>query len=403
MSESGRSDKLSILTATTLFPNAVQPSHGIFVETRLRKLVQSGEVRAEVLAPVAYVPPLIRYAGGDRLRHIPVCEQRNDLTVYHPRYLVIPKLGMNLAPYTLYRVMQRALRARLAAGARFDLIDAHYFYPDGVAAAWLGQEFGLPVVITARGTDINLIPQFSKPRRRILEAVNVAAASITVCQALKDEMVELGAPAGKITVLRNGVDLERFRRLDRDAMRAKWGLKGFTLVSVGLLIERKGHHLAIEALSGLPDVTLLIAGAGPELQSLQQLAHRLGVAERVRFLGSLDQPALCEVYNAADACVLASSREGWANVLLEAMASGTPVVASAVWGTPEVVAAPEAGLLLEERSGQAIVKAVTALRQAMPERAQTRRYAEQFDWQPTTLGQLDIFRRAIANYPKRAA
>jgi glycosyltransferase involved in cell wall biosynthesis len=169
------------------------------------------------------------------------------------------------------------------------------------------------------------------------------------------------------------------------------------------LIERKGHHLAIEALAGLADVTLLIAGAGPELPSLQQLAHRLGVAERVRFLGSLDQSRLCELYNAADICVLASSREGWANVLLEAMASGTPVVASAVWGTPEVVAAPEAGLLMEERSAQGIVKAVTALRQAMPERSRTRVYAEQFDWQPTTQGQLDIFRRAIADYPKRAA
>lgn len=403
MSDSGRSDKLSILTATTLFPNTVQPAHGIFVETRLRKLVQSGQVRAEVLAPVAYVPPLIRYAGGDKLRDIAPIERRNDLTVYHPRYLVVPKFGMNLAPHTLYRAMRRALRQRLAAGARFDLIDAHYFYPDGVAAAWLGQEFGLPVVITARGTDINLIPQFSKPRRRILEAAGAAAASITVCRALKDEMIELGASAGKITVLRNGVDLERFRLLDRDAMRAKWDVKGFTLVSVGLLIERKGHHLAIEALAGLADVTLLIAGAGPELPSLQQLAHRLGVAERVRFLGSLDQSRLCELYNAADICVLASSREGWANVLLEAMASGTPVVASAVWGTPEVVAAPEAGLLMEERSAQGIVKAVTALRQAMPERSRTRVYAEQFDWQPTTQGQLDIFRRAIADYPKRAA
>lgn len=403
MSDSGRSDKLSILTATTLFPNTVQPAHGIFVETRLRKLVQSGQVRAEVLAPVAYVPPLIRYAGGDKLRDIASIEQRNGLTVYHPRYLVVPKFGMNLAPHTLYRAMRRALRQRLAAGARFDLIDAHYFYPDGVAAAWLGQEFGLPVVITARGTDINLIPQFSKPRRRILEAAGAAAASITVCRALKDEMIELGASAGKITVLRNGVDLERFRLLDRDAMRAKWDVKGFTLVSVGLLIERKGHHLAIEALAGLADVTLLIAGAGPELPSLQQLAHRLGVAERVRFLGSLDQSRLCELYNAADICVLASSREGWANVLLEAMASGTPVVASAVWGTPEVVAAPEAGLLMEERSAQGIVKAVTALRQAMPERSRTRVYAEQFDWQPTTQGQLDIFRRAIADYPKRAA
>jgi teichuronic acid biosynthesis glycosyltransferase TuaC len=402
MSDTGQG-ALSILTATTLFPNTVQPSHGVFVETRLRKLVESAHVHAEVLAPVPFVPPLVRYGGGQELRRIVSRELRSGITVHHPRYLVIPKLGMELAPYSLYRAMRRTLRERISSGVRFDLIDAHYFYPDGVAAVRLAQEFGLPVVITARGTDINFIPQFRWPRQRILEAAAAASSIITVCQALKDRMMELGVPGAKITVLRNGVDLDRFRILDRAAMRAKWGVTGFTLVSVGLLIERKGHHLAIEALKGLPDTRLLIAGGGPELQSLQQLARRLGVAERTRFLGTLDQPSLCEVFNAADACILASSREGWANILLEAMASGTRVVASSVWGTPEVVTAPEAGLLLEERSPHGIVEAVTALRQMQPDPFRTRQYAEKFDWQPTTQGQIDIFRQAIASYPKSAA
>jgi glycosyltransferase involved in cell wall biosynthesis len=390
---------ISILTATTLFPNDQQPSHGIFVETRLRHLAASGKVRAHVLAPVTWAPPLLpRFR---KLRQVQEHEHRNGLEIEHPRYVVIPRIGMNLAPYTLYRAMRQSLRRLLDSGRKFDLIDAHYFYPDGVAAAWLAQEFHLPLAITARGTDINLIPEYARPRRLILEAAQAAGAVITVCQALKDRMIELGAAAEKITVLRNGVDLQAFRMKDREALRAKLGLKDFVLASVGLLIERKGHHFVIEALAKLPDATLLIAGLGPDRGQLESLAARLGVSDRVRFLGNLDQPSLCDVYNCADALVLASSREGWANVLLEAMACGTPVIGTAVWGTPEVIARPEAGKLLKNRDAESIVEAVMALRQSLPERSATRRYAEQFDWQATTDGQLALFRALINEHKKR--
>ena len=128
---------ISVLTATTLFPNSQQPSHGIFVETRLRHLVSSGKVRAHVLAPVTWAPPLS--AGFAKLRQVPDRENRNGLDIEHPRYLVIPKVGMNLTPHTLYRAMRQRFRRLLDSGLKVDLIDAHYFYPDGVAAAWLGK------------------------------------------------------------------------------------------------------------------------------------------------------------------------------------------------------------------------------------------------------------------------
>jgi glycosyltransferase involved in cell wall biosynthesis len=387
--------KISILTLSTLFPNSLQPSHGIFEETRLRRLLADGKVQAQVLAPVPWAPPGLPSPEMKKLRAVPDFEQRNGLDVEHPRYVVIPKIGMNLAPHALYRAMRRRLRKMLDAGTRFDLIDAHYFYPDGVAATWLGAEFNLPVVITARGTDINLIPDYPRPRRLILEAAENAAAMITVCQALKDRLIELGAPASKITTLRNGVDLEIFHVRDRDALRAKLGVSGLVLASVGLLIERKGHHLIIEALKQVPDATLLLAGSGPDRQKLEDLAARLGVSDRVRFMGSVDQKTLCDIYNCADISILASSREGWANVLLESMACGTPVLGTAVWGTPEVIASPEAGLLLNNRDAESIVSGIRQLRRAMPDRAATRRYAEQFGWQPTTDGQVAIFRSII--------
>jgi len=389
------SSKISILTTSTLFPNSLQPSHGIFVETRLRRLLADGKVKARVLAPVPWAPPGLPGAEMRKLRAIPDFEQRNTLDVDHPRYLVVPKIGMNFTPHTLYRAMRKRLRKMLDAGLKIDLIDAHYFYPDGVAATWLGAEFNLPVVITARGTDINLIPDYPRPRRLILEAAENAAAMITVCQALKDRLVELGAPAAKITVLRNGVDLEKFHVKDRDALRAQFGVSGLVLASVGLLIERKGHHLVIEALKQVPDATLLLAGSGPDRQQLEERATGLGVKDRVRFLGSVDQKTLCDIYNCADISILASSREGWANVLLESMACGTPVLGSAVWGTPEVIAAPEAGLLLKNRDAESIVAGIHQLRGAMPHRAATRRYAEQFDWQSTTDGQVAIFRSVL--------
>jgi len=393
------SPEFSILTATTLFPNAQQPSHGIFVETRLRHLIASGKVRAHVLAPVTWAPPFL--PGYRKIRQVAGHEHRNGFDVEHPRYLVLPKIGMNLAPHTLYRAMRRSLLRLRDTGLKIDLIDAHYFYPDGVAAAWVAQEFNLPLTITARGTDINLIPEFARPRRLVLEAARSAGAVITVCQALKDRMVELGAEGGKITVLRNGVDLDAFRVKDRDGLRAKRGLKGFVLASVGLLIERKGHHLVIEALAGIPDATLLIAGTGPERQNLESLAARLGVSGRVQFLGNLDREALCDVYNCADALVLASSREGWANVLLEAMACGTPVIGTNVWGTPEVIACRQAGLLLKSRDAKSIVEAAGELRRTLPDRSATRRYAEQFDWQSTTDGQLAIFRGLIDKHRRQ--
>ena len=167
------------------------------------------------------------------------------------------------------------------------------------------------------------------------------------------------------------------------------------MLSVGWLDPRKAHDIPIRALAELPDVRLMIAGTGPELNNLQALATQCGVADRVTFLGSIAQTALAQYYNAADMLVLASSREGWANVLLESMACGTPVIASNVWGTPEVVNAPEAGLLMPERTPASLAASVRLLRANYPDHSATRRYAERFSWDDTTQGQLDLFQQVI--------
>ena len=393
LSPSYEGSPLSLLTVTTLFPNEVQTSHGIFVETRLRRLLETGEATGRVLAPIPWLPGFVHLPSIGPLHRVPRQTERDGLIVEHPRYLVVPKIGMTLAPFTLYRTLRRSLRRLLASGYRVDLIDAHYFYPDGVAAVWLAREFDLPVVVTARGTDLNLIPHFRIPRRLIQRA---AAGLITVCQALKGTLVELGVPGERICVLRNGVNLDLFRPVNRADARGELGLERRTLGSVGHLVERKGHHHVIRALTKLHNTDLIVVGTGPERRSLEDLARQAGVQDRVRFLGAVDQNRLRTVYNAIDALVLASSREGWANVLLEAMACGTPVVASAVWGTPEVVAAPEAGVLMPSQDEAGVVSGVNRLFAAPPQRAATRRYAEGFDWEATTRGQLTLFREIVA-------
>ncbi len=392
---------IKTLLFSTLYPSSVRPGHGIFVETRLRYLLATGEVETRVVAPVPWFPSQHpRFGAWAKLAATPRHEEHHGIAVWHPRYLLPPKIGMNIAPLMLALGARRTLAQLIRDGFDFDLIDAHYYYPDGVAAAILAAWFNKPLVITARGTDLNLIPRYPIPRRWIRWTAGRAAASIGVCQALADEIVTLGGDVNKTHVLRNGVDLQRFQPQDRQTARARLGLPaGTLLLSVGNLVELKGHHLAIESLTQLTDVILVIVGDGEERERLHQQAHALSVSERVIFAGARPQTELKDWYSAADMLLLCSSREGWANVLLEAMACGTPVVATAVGGTPEVVQSPVAGRIIQERTSAALVNGVRSLMDEYPDRAAVRAYAEQFDWAATTQGQIELFRAVCGIHP----
>ncbi|WP_082536629.1 MULTISPECIES: glycosyltransferase family 4 protein [unclassified Roseateles] len=390
--------RLKVLTFSTLFPSSVRPGHGIFVETRLRELVKSGEVESRVVAPVPWFPSTKpRWGDYARFAATPAREQRNGLDVLHPRYLLLPKVGMTTAPLTLALGARAALQQVIDEGFDFDVIDAHYYYPDGVAAALLAKWFRKPLAVTARGSDVNLIGRHGLPRRWMRWASKIADASIGVSQALVDRMNELGIVSPRQLVLRNGVDVERFRAdADRVALRARLGAEGSPLlVSVGNLVPLKGHDLVIEALAILRgqglQARLCIIGAGPLRPTLEALADRLGLRSEVRFLGALPQQDLAGWYAAADMLLLASEREGWPNVLLESMACGTPVIATAVGGIPEIVKMPFTGRVVEERSARSLAEAAKALWQSPSSRDAVRGYAQGFGWQATTEGQLTLF------------
>ena len=395
---------IRLLTFTSLYPNGAQPRHGVFVEERLRQLLAAGEITARVVAPVPWFPfRNKRWGAYSVFARVPESEERHGIRIEHPHYPVVPKLGMSVAPWLMYRSLLSVLRSLQSQEWDYDLIDAHYIYPDGVAAVRLGQRLGKPVVITARGTDVTLIPRYRLPRRQILWAAEHAAAIVTVSQALKQSLVTLGVAPDRITVLRNGVDLSRFRPLAQTDIRRRMSLTGPVWLSVGHLVELKGVHIVIQALAQVPEITLLIAGTGPEEPRLRQLANRLRVSERVRFLGGIPHAELCEYYNAADALVLASSREGMPNVALEALACGTPVIATRVGGTPELLTVPESGELMPERTPDALAAAWHRLRARKPDRVSTRRFAERFGWAPTIQAQKALYSRVLSGTSSWAA
>lgn len=352
---------------------------------------------AQVVAPVPWFPfKSSLFRNYAKYADIGTSEERFGIEIHHPRYLTIPKVGMSIAPWLMAQSCMPLMRKICSSGRPFNIIDAHYFYPDGVAATILGRKLNVPVVITARGTDINLIPKHVLPCSQILWAARHASAIITVSNALKNRLLDLGVDETKITVLRNGVDLDCFSPVNQTVARRTIGdWRGKWLLSIGHLIERKGHHLIIEALKYLPEIQLAIIGEGPLERQLEEVARTHGVTERVSFLGPVEQTELKHYYSAADALVLASSREGMANVLLESLACGLPTVATPFWGNPEVICQPEAGILTQSRSSAAIASAVEQLLANYPDRTATRKYAEQFSWDSTTNGQLRIFQSIL--------
>ena len=409
MSQSGRDPRRSpcrILTLTSLFPSPARPRHGIFVRTRLAHLLRDCAVEARVVAPVPWFPldwpvfgPYARFAATPR------CAVLDDgVQVTYPRYPMLPRVGVRVQPDVMARAALSEIEAWRRSGWTPDLVDAHYFYPDGVAAAIVAERLHLPLAITARGTDVNVLARMPGPGKRILEAARRADAVIAVSKRLKDGLVALGVESSKVVVLRNGVDADLFAPVERRSARGRLGLgEGPLAACVGNLVPEKGFALAIEALVHLPDWRLVIVGDGPLREALAVVARRLGVDGRVCFLATMPQAALCDVYSAADVLLLTSTREGWPNVVLEALACGTPVVAFDVGAVGEMLTSPAVGRIVGSRDVSTLAGAIVELAASHPERARIRAHAVRFDWGEISRGQWEVFMRIIRGAPNLAA
>jgi teichuronic acid biosynthesis glycosyltransferase TuaC len=387
---------IRLLTLTSLYPNAAMPTHATFVENRLRRIVGTGRVTAKVVALVPWFPLTHpRFGEYAKYASVPRAEIRHGLEIAHPRYFVVPKRP-NWQPAAYFRATKAEVERLRARGWDFDVIDCHYVYPDGVAAARLGRLLGKPVVVSARGSDLNLIADLPGPKQQIQAAFPAIDRLITVSAALGERAQAIGFPADRIAVLRNGVDDQVFQPVDGSAWRARAAGAKFVIASVGNLIPLKGHDLVIQALQSIPDAHLLIAGQGPERGALEALAERSGLRERVHMVGTMPQDQLKALYSAADVLVLASEREGWPNVLLEAMACGTPVVATNVGGIPEIVTQPAAGRIAPVRTADALAACLRDLLANRADRATVRAYVQTYSWDDTISKQVALYESVAA-------
>jgi len=385
-----------IVTFTNLFPSAAMPTHGLFVYERMRRVAAASTHTVAVVAPVPQVPWFLRFGVHRRWVQLPPHEVWQGLPIAHPRYRHWPKLGMHRQAQAMADGAFAAVAALAADGPI--VLDAHYLWPDGVAAAIVAARLQVPYVLTARGSDINLLAQDPWIAERIAAAARGAFACLAVSGDLADRFAAVaGLPRERVVEVRNGVDLERFQPGDRGAARRALGLPlaNRLLLGVGRLVPGKGFALAAAALASLPqDLQLVLVGEGPERGRIQQLG-----GARLHLLGNRPPDEVALAMRAADLLVLPTASEGWPNVVTEALASGLRVVATATGGIPQILGQPAGedlrlGCLLTQRDAGSVAAGVQRLLQVPADPAWVRRYAERFGWQEPIGVLTRIFARA---------
>lgn len=383
---------LRVLTLSTLYPDDGRPSFGVFVERQTLALAARDGVEVEMVAPAGLPPwPLTLHSHYRARAGLPAEERRHGLAVHRPRFRTWPGLGGAGAARSL-----AAAVLPLARALRCDVVDSEFFWPDGVAAMHLAEALGLPFSVKARGSDIHFWGRRPAVAGQMLAAAGKAGGLLAVSAALKADMAAMGMPEEKIRVHHTGIDLTLFRPVDREAAKRGLGVEGPLIVAPGNLVPLKGHRLAIEALEGVPGATLLVAGEGPERPALEALIAARGLAARARLLGGVPPARMPELLAAADLMLLPSEREGLANVWIEALACGTPILIADVGGAREVLDRPEAGRLVD-RDPVAIAAAAREMLASPPDPAEVRRSAERFSWERNA-AELHAHLAGLVNY-----
>jgi teichuronic acid biosynthesis glycosyltransferase TuaC len=378
-----------VVVLTTLFPHAGQPTTGLFIRERMFRVARL--LPLTVVAPVPWFPfqALLRRWKPHFRPPGPAVEVQEGIEVRRPRFLSVPGAFKWLDGWFM-AVSCLPTLLRLKRGFGCNVVDAHFAYPEGYAATLLGRWLHMPVSITMRGTEVPLARN-ARRRRRMIKALQNATRIFAVSDSLKRHAVSLGVAGDKILVVSNGVDTAKFHRLDRQAARQRLGLPpdAPVLVSVGALVERKGFHRVLECLPALRRRFLglrylVVGGAGPEGDWSARLARSvidLGLQDCVVFLGTLAPEELKVPLSAADIFVLATRNEGWANVLLEAMACGLPVVATDVGGNAEVVANANLGTLVPFDDADRLTQAIADALVRHWDRDAIVAYAESNSWE----------------------
>jgi teichuronic acid biosynthesis glycosyltransferase TuaC len=401
---SGAVDRLPCIAVySSLFPCQSQPATGLFIRERMFRLRDRAPL--VVVAPQPWFPfqGLLRWLRPGYRPDTPRREVQQGVTVHFPRFLAFPGAlrsldGLSMALCTA--ATMRRLRHELGVG----IIDAHFAYPCGYAATLLGRWLRLPVSITLRGTETRHL-RTPGLRELAVRAVRDATQVLSVSDSLRQLFVKAGVDGTRIRVIGNGVDLTKFRRVPRQAARSELGIPedAQVLITVGGLVERKGFHRVIEVLPSLllryPRLRYLIVG-GPSAEGdmgagLRAQVDRLGLQSQVIFTGSLPPEQLSVPLSASDVFVLATANEGWANVFLEAMACGLPVVTTDVGGNKEVVNAPHLGQIVPFGDPAALRDALAAALADPWDRERIVAYAQENTWDRRIALLHDAFRTTM--------
>ncbi len=377
-----------IVVFSSLFPSQIQTGAGLFIRERMFRVGQ--QLPIAVLAPTPWFPfqGVLRRIKPHFRPGAPAYEKQSGIDVWYPRFFSIPSLlktldGLMMALSALPRLRQ------LKNEGRLDLIDAHFAYPDGYAASLLSKWLKVPFTITLRGTESRHI-QDARFAKKLLKAIERAAHVFSVSESLRQLVITHGANPAKIEVVGNGIDILRFTPRDKTTCRADLGIPSGTqvLISVGGLVPRKGFHRVIELLPQLkqefPDLLFLIVGSGSaegnNRSALEHQVKQLKLENCVKFFGALPPDELPSVLSAADVFVLATSNEGWANVFLEAMACGLPVVTTNVGGNQEVINNDKLGIVVPYGDKPALSRAISDSLHRSWDKQFIRSYAENNTW-----------------------
>jgi glycosyltransferase involved in cell wall biosynthesis len=351
------------LSLSSEFPNPSEPGKGLFIRSRLRAI--AAQTQVTVVAPVAlldYANPHNRLLAGFG---IPRRRADDGIEVLHPRWLYPPFGGWINAFFLFARLLAPAVRLRRRDA--YNLIDAHFAHPEGIAAALLGLVLNVPFMVTIRGSELRYRDQAWK-RFWIGWALRRADRVIAVADNLRSLAIELGVDPARARTIPNGVDTDIFFRRDKAACRRTHNLApaARVILCAGDLAELKGHHKVIRALTAMTDdglsAQLVIAGgvgrSGRYVEMLRAQVAEGHLADRVRFAGEVDQHALAELMSAADVFCLASRTEGWPNVVNEALACGTPVVATDVGAVRQMIRSEELGTVVPVTDEAALTSAL---------------------------------------------
>lgn len=394
------SERRKVLVLSRNYPSDSMPLLGSWVEQWARATSRRADVR--VVAPVPYCPPVPSRLAISRFRRMPIREIMNGVPVAHPRFLSGPGYSLHSFESRLWNLSLTPEFDRLREEFRFELIHAHFSYPDGAVAVALGRRYGVPVIITEHARWRPWMDKYPTVRRIAVDASSQAAYHTAVSSFVRKLIREYTGDSPHLIVTHLGVDGSVFTPVVDESQRSI-----DQIVYVGRLHLVKGVDILLRAMHLLvrrrPTLRLLLIGGNfyaatiKEVESIRKIAGELQLGSHVEFAGPQPQKAVADAIRRSALLVLPSRSETFGSVLVEALASGTPVVATQSGG-PEDIVTNEVGRLVPKEDPDALAAAIDHTLDSLERypSAALREYAlARFSWDRVVTKTLSLYEDAL--------